>query len=66
MENPSEWLGYYQSNQNDEINKLIKKREQARKNKNFLEADEIRAKLYDMEIEIEDTSDGTIWRSRSN
>ena len=38
---------------------------EARKNKNFSEADKIRDELKKMGIEIEDTSDGTIWRSQN-
>ena len=41
--------------------KLIKERENARKNKNFNLADELRDKLKKMHIEIEDTPDGTKW-----
>ena len=37
----------------------------ARNNKDFIRADEIRNTLYKMNIEIEDTKDGTKWRSKS-
>jgi len=42
---------------------LIKDRNEARRNKNFDMADEIRNKLKEKGVEIEDTSEGTIWRS---
>ena len=63
--NPNKWLGYGKSENLDEtmIEGLIKDRNEARRNKNFDMADKIREKLIKMGIEIEDTSDGTIWRS---
>ncbi len=48
-------------NDKSEIMKLIKERENARKNKNFNLADELRDELKKMHIEIEDTPDGTKW-----
>ena len=45
------------------IEGLIKEREQARSDKNYTKADEIRNKLVNLGIEIEDTPDGTIWKS---
>ena len=66
QESPDSWLGIGQS-QNDDaniVNKLIEQRNEARKLKNFSEADEIRNKLSGMGIEIEDTPDGTIWRKK--
>ncbi len=47
---------------NDEIEELIQRREIARQEKNFKEADRIRDKLYSQGIEIEDTPTGPIWR----
>ena len=44
------------------IEKLIKKRNEARRNKNYALADSIREELKNNKIEIEDTKDGTIWR----
>jgi len=44
------------------INGLIKEREEARKQKNFAKADEIRDKLSSMGIVIEDTPSGTRWK----
>ena len=65
QENPDKWLGYGKSENLDKtmIEELIKDRNEARRNKNFDMADKIRDKLKDMGIEIEDTVDGTIWRS---
>ena len=48
-------------NDKSEIMKLITDRENARKNKNFNLADELRDKLKKMHIEIKDTPDGTKW-----
>ena len=47
----------------DSIEKLIEERTKARESKDFQKADEIREKLSEKGIEIEDTPDGTIWRS---
>ncbi|MFQ6610469.1 MAG: cysteine--tRNA ligase [Fidelibacterota bacterium] len=44
------------------IDDLIQQRTQARKDKNWAMADEIRNKLQEMNIIIEDTPDGTIWK----
>ena len=62
---PREWLGYGQSKNLDEvtIENLIKERNEARRKKNFEMADSIRKKLKESGIEIEDTSNGTTWRS---
>lgn len=45
-----------------EIEALIKEREEARKNKDFKRADEIRDQLQSMNIVIEDTRQGTLWK----
>ena len=65
QENPDKWLGYGKSENIDKsmIERLIKNRNEARRNKNFDMADKIRGKLKNMGIEIEDTSNGTIWRN---
>lgn len=63
--NPKEWLGYGVSdNSIDEnhINSLLQQRTQAKKDKNFSRSDEIRAELTSMEIAIEDTPQGPIWK----
>jgi cysteinyl-tRNA synthetase len=65
QEDPDKWLGYgySESLDNKTIENLIKKRNEARRNKNFALADTIRDELKNKKIEIEDTKDGTIWRS---
>ncbi|MEK7673328.1 MAG: cysteine--tRNA ligase [Patescibacteria group bacterium] len=45
-----------------EVDILIKEREEARKNKDFAKSDELRAKLLEKGIVVEDTKDGTIWK----
>ena len=46
------------------IEKLIKMRDEARSKKDWSKADEIRNKIYDLGVVIEDTSEGTIWKKR--
>ena len=46
----------------EEIEKLIEERQQARKNKNFARADEIRDELKARGIVLEDTKDGVKWK----
>jgi cysteinyl-tRNA synthetase len=50
------------SNDNEQIEKLIKDRVEAKKNKDFALADSIRDELKSMGIEIEDTRQGTKWK----
>ena len=45
-----------------EVDGLIKEREAARSEKNWARADEIRKQLGDMDIALEDTPSGTLWR----
>ncbi len=45
-----------------EIQNLIDKRDQARKDRNFKKADEIRDLLLSMGIVLEDRNEGTIWK----
>ena len=68
QEKPNNWLKYGISDDNIDNNKileLIAKREEARKNKDFNLADKIRITLNEMNIEIEDTDNGTKWRNKS-
>jgi len=44
------------------IEKLVKEREAARKARDFQKADQIRDQLKEMNIQLEDRPDGTIWR----
>jgi cysteinyl-tRNA synthetase len=48
-----------------DIDALVQKRENARKNKNWKEADAIRSKLKSMGIVLEDTAQGVRWRKES-
>ena len=45
----------------DLIKKLIDERDQARQKKDFDRADEIRLELSKINVEIEDTKEGTKW-----
>ncbi len=49
----------------DEIERLIAARNEARKSKDFAEADRIRGELADMGVAIEDGPQGTSWRVAS-
>ena len=66
QEDPEKWLGYGQTDNLDSksIELLIKNRNEARREKNFILADNIRNELKSMGIEIEDTENGTVWRSK--
>ena len=46
------------------IEELIRRRERARGEKNWREADRIRAELQDKGIALEDTPGGTLWKVR--
>ena len=47
-----------------DVDELINKRDLAKKNKDFEEADRIRKFLLENDILLEDTIDGTIWRKK--
>ena len=65
LNDSSEAFFQYGANLTDEeINHKIEERNQARDNKDFQKADQIRDELTQMSIEIEDTPKGTIWRSK--
>ena len=66
QKNPHDWLGINKAKEDLDVNsieKLIEERTKARESKDFQKADEIRKKLSKKGIEIEDTPEGTIWRS---
>ena len=66
QQSPKKWLGIGQIQDNLDskfIENLIDERNQARLSKDFNKADEIRDKLTKIGVEIEDTPNGTIWRS---
>ena len=47
-----------------DVDELIQRRIDARNNKDWSKADEIRAKLDDLGVVLEDTPDGTIWKKK--
>jgi cysteinyl-tRNA synthetase len=61
---PAAWLGYGQSGGMDAgaIDQLLRERQQARANRDFKRADEIRDILAAQNIVIEDTPEGPKWR----
>lgn len=62
-EDPAAWLGYDSGDEDaGHIEELIAQRKQARADKDFAKADQIRDDLLAQGIEIEDTPKGTIWR----
>ena len=50
------------SDQKNEIDKMIEQREKLREEKNFAEADKLRDKLNEMNIELIDHKEKTIWK----
>jgi cysteinyl-tRNA synthetase len=48
----------------EQIQRLIDERNQARRNRNFALADQIRDRLYEMGYAIEDTKEGVRWKKR--
>lgn len=61
--NPQEWLGF--NAQNSEIDDLVQERENARKNKDFQLADQIRDQLLEQGVIVEDTPKGPQWKKVS-
>jgi cysteinyl-tRNA synthetase len=61
---PEHFLQGNNSKDDVDIELMIKKRNDAKKNKNFQEADDIRANLLEKGILLEDTPEGTIWRKK--
>ncbi len=53
-------------NEKKEIDNLIKNREEFRKEKQFEDADKIRDKLNEMNIELIDHKEKTIWMKKEN
>jgi cysteinyl-tRNA synthetase len=63
QQDPGEWLAGDTGDLDDAlIDQLITERNEARKQRNFARADEIRDQLEDMGIILEDAADGTRWR----
>ena len=64
---PSNWLLKEDNNiDTKSIDKLIEERNQARQSRDFLVADNIRDKLLDMGIVLEDKNDITTWKKKSD
>ena len=62
QESPGEWFSGDGHDDKQDIEQLIAEREQARNERNFARADEIRDTLTDMGIALEDGPNGTLWR----
>ncbi len=68
QKNPEKFLKenhYAQDIDSSKVDVLIEERNKARDEKDWKKADEIRAKLEKMYVQIEDTPNGTIWRYSS-
>ena len=48
----------------EEVERLIKERDDARREKDFDKADKIRKVLSEKNIILEDTKEGTVWRKK--
>lgn len=59
---PELWFKGEASDDDAEIDQLVAERTQAKLDKNYARADEIRVLLQDKGIELEDSKDGTTWR----
>lgn len=55
-------ISFVKENLDEEIEMLIEERTNARKEKDFKKADEIRDKLHQMGIELKDTPTGVVWK----
>jgi len=62
LQNLEEKQSSVDKNLENKILQMIKERQNARENKNFEKADNIRDKLKKLNVEIEDTIDGTNWK----
>ena len=64
---PSNWLLKEDNNIDTKvIDELIEERNQARQSKDFSAADEIRNKLLDMGVVLEDKNDITTWKKKND
>ena len=50
--------------QAEQIEMLVRQRNEARRNRNFALSDQIRQQLFDRGVVIEDTREGTRWRQK--
>ena len=64
QQNPERWFKGKTGIDENKIMELIEARTQARKEKNFLEADSIRDELLKTGVLLEDTPEGTLWRQQ--
>jgi len=55
-------LDYDEQDIDSEVESLIKKRDEARAEKNYAQADKLRDELLEMGIELDDTDTGTVWK----
>jgi len=65
QQNPDEWFQGMAAETGicaEEVDALIAERQQAKLEKNYARADEIRTLLTDMKVVLEDSKDGTTWR----
>ena len=60
----NDMIEYIDNSIDEEVEKLIAERQAARKEKNFQLADEIRAKIEAMGIELLDTREGVVWKRK--
>jgi cysteinyl-tRNA synthetase len=65
-EGPSVGAAIHCGMDEEQINKLIEQREEARKNKDFKKSDEIRDRLAKNGIVLEDSKNGARWRYSQN
>ena len=68
QQKPEDWLGYSKEDESidrKKIEELIDKRNEARTGRDFELADKLRDQLNEMNVEIEDTSDGTVWKIKN-
>ena len=61
-DSPGAFLQYGANLTDEEINQKIEERNQARDNKDFQKADQIRGELAAQGILLDDSSDGTSWK----
>ncbi len=62
LENPKDKFVMENDQEKKIILDMIDERTKARKRKDFKKADEIRDKLKEMKVDIEDSSEGTLWK----
>lgn len=64
QQDPEHWFQAGSSMSAEDIDALINARNQARADKDFARADEIREQLLERGIELEDSRTGTTWRKK--